>query len=279
MLGVRTSNLAFEARMPGHSGQLQPGTGNRPIHSYGPWYRGRYDAISVGIRGRLGKRFTLETFYTWTDAVDNALRSNFVSEVQTGAGAGSLGSNGPTDSFVGVPPVVTDSATGRTNANGAFTASNGNPVPQAGIFYNGANLDRGPSDLSLKHTLLIHGTASFPWRLQISGICRVQSGFHFSSSPLTPVDVDGDGLLNGIDFMAGRNHFTAPSYVNLDVRFSRKFSIKDKVWVQVIVEFFNLLNEANPAAVQQFQNLSTPLGKPLQSLPGREGQGGLRIEF
>src|SRR5207244_1401608 len=101
MLGVRTSNLAFEARLPGHSGQLQPGTGNRPILSYGPWYQGRYDAVSIGIRKRLSQRFTLETFYTWVDAVDNALNSSFVSEVQTGRGAGSLGSFGPTDSFVG----------------------------------------------------------------------------------------------------------------------------------------------------------------------------------
>src|SRR5712691_7006367 len=30
-----------------------------------------------------------------------------------------------------------------------------------------------------------------------------------------------------------------------------------------------VLNRANPAAVEQFQNLSIPVGKPLQSLPGR----------
>jgi hypothetical protein len=279
MLGVRTSNLAFEARLPGHSGQLQPGTGNRPMLSYGPWYQGRYDAISIGIRKRVSKRFTLETFYTWSHAVDNALNSSFVSEVQTTRGAGSLGSFGPTDSFVGVPPIVTDSVTGHTNANGPFIASNGNPVPQAGKFYNGADLDRGPSDLALNHTLLTHGVITLPWQLQISGIFRAQSGFHFSAAAFTPVDVDGDGLLNGIDFGVGRNHFVAPPYVNLDMRFSKQFSVKERVRVHVLVEFFNLLNRANPAAVQQFQNLSTQLGTPLQSLPGREGQVGLRIEY
>lgn len=279
MLGVRTSNLAFEARMPGRSGQLQPGTGTRPIFSYGPWYQGRYDAVSIAARKRLSKRFTLEASHTWANAVDNALNSSFVSEVQTSRGAGSLGSFGPTDSFVGVPTVVTDPATGQTNANGPFIASNGNPVPQAGKFYNGANLDRGPSDLARKHTLLVHGTINLPWQLQISGIFRAQSGFRFSAAALTPVDVDGDGLLNGVDFLAGRNKFIAPAYANLDMRFSKRFGIGDRVRMQVIVEFFNLLNRANPAAVQQFQNQSTPLGRPLQSLPGREGQGGLRIEF
>jgi hypothetical protein len=280
MLGVRTTNLAFEARIPGHSGELQPGTGTRPILGYGPWFQGRYDAISVGIRERLSKRFTTEAFYTWTNAVDNALHSSFVSEVQTGLGAGFLGANGPTDSFVGVPSLVADPATGKSNANGSFIASNGNPVPQAGKFYNGANLDRGPSDLALNHTLLLDGTVQLPWKFEIGGIFRVQSGFHFTDSALVPADVDGDGLRNGVDFLLGRNHFQAPAYANLDARFSRRFRIGERVRLQAMLELFNLLNRANPAAVEQHQNVaSTPLGEPLQFLPGREAQVGLRIEF
>jgi outer membrane receptor protein involved in Fe transport len=280
MLGVRTVNLAFEARMPGHTGELQPGTGTRLIQSYGPWYQGRYDGISVGVRKRMSKRFTTEAFYTWSNAVDNALHSSFVSEVQTGLGAGFLGANGPTDSFVGIPPLVTDPVTGKTNANGPFIASNGNPVPQAGKFYNGANLDRGPSDLALNHTLLLDGTVQLPLQFEISGIFRAQSGFHFTDSAPVPADVDGDGLRNGVDFLVGRNHFQAPSYGNLDARFSKRFGIAERVRIQALLEFFNLLNRGNPAAVEQFQNVSsTPLGEPLQYLPGREGQVGLRIEF
>jgi hypothetical protein len=279
MLGVTTSNLAFEARLPGHSGQLQPGTGNLPILSYGSWYQGRYDGISLGIRKRMSSRFALEAFYTWANMTDNALNSSFVSDVQTGRGAGSLGSYGQTDSFVGVPPTVTDPVTGQTNANAPFIASNGNPIPQAGLFYDGANLDRGPSDLSVKHTVLMHGAVSLPWQLELSGIFRAQSGFHFSVAAPTPVDVDGDGLLNGVDFLAGRNHFVAPPYINVDMRLSKRFSLKEKIRAQFIVEFFNLFNRANPAAVQQFQNLSIPVGKPLQNLPGREGQVGVRIDF
>src|SRR5207253_7243726 len=122
-------------------------------------------------------------FHTQASAVDNALNASFVSEKQTGRGAESLGSYGPTDSFVGVPPVVTDPSTGQTNANGRFIASNGNPVPQAGKFYNGADLDRGPSDLALNHTLLVHGTVQLPWQSAISGIFRAQSGFPFTGSP------------------------------------------------------------------------------------------------
>jgi hypothetical protein len=59
ILGIRTTNLAFQARLPSHSGQLQPGTGTRPILSYGPWFDGRFDAISIGVRKRMSQRFTL----------------------------------------------------------------------------------------------------------------------------------------------------------------------------------------------------------------------------
>ena len=65
-----------------------------------------------------------------------------------------------------------------------------------------------------------------------------------------------------------------------DVKVSVLSVIGEKVRLQAIFEFFNLLNRANPAAVEQFQNVSsTPLGEPVQYLPGREGQVGLRIEF
>jgi len=193
--------------------------------------------------------------------------------------SGSLSVKGPTDSFVGMVPVVKDPVSGQTNANGPFTASNGNPVPQAGRLYNGANLDRGPSDLAVNHTLLLDGIVRLPWRFEASGIFRAQSGFHFSAALPTLVDVDGDGVLNGVDFRSGRNALVGPAYANLDARFSKRFPIRETGRVQVLFEFFNLLNRANTAAVEQLQNVSTPLGTPLQRLPEREGQVGVRIEF
>jgi outer membrane receptor protein involved in Fe transport len=279
ILGVRTANLAFAARLPGHTGELEPGTGTRPILSYGPWYQGRYDSIIAGIRKPMSGRFTLEASYAWTQATDNDLHSSLVSEVQTGLGAGLLGVQGPTDSFVGVPPVVTDPVSGRTNAQGPFIASNGNPVPKAGRFYNGANLDRGPSDLALNHTVLFDGILRLPRQWEMSGIFRAQSGFHFSDVLARPVDVDGDGIFNGVDFFTGRNHFQAPPYVNLDARFSKQLTLGEKARARVMIEFFNLLNRANPAAVEPYRSMPTPFGKPLQYLPGREGQLGAQIEF
>ena len=58
------------------------------------------------------------------------------------------------DAFVGRVPLVIEPITGQTNANGSFIAANGNPVPQAGIFYNGPDFDRGRSSLALEHTFV-----------------------------------------------------------------------------------------------------------------------------
>jgi len=285
ILGVRDTNLAFEARIPGHSGELVPGTGARLIFGYGPWYHGTYDAFTIGYRKRMSKRFTLEANYTWTREIDNALNSSLVSDLQTGLGAGFASSNGPTDSFVGTTTLVADPKTGKTNANGPFTASNGNPVPKAGITYNGPELDKGPSDLALKHTFLAHGLVELPWKMSFSSIFRAQSGFPYSAVfAANPPDVDGDNHFNGVDFTKGRNHFTAAPFVNADIRLAKRWDFGERVKLQAYLEYFNLLNRANPAAVNGIpptgSNSNAPrFGQVLQVLPGREGQVGLRIEF
>jgi hypothetical protein len=153
-------------------------------------------------------------------------------------------------------------------------------VAKAGTFVNGPDLDNGPSDLSLNHIFQVNGLVDLPWKFQISGIFRAQSGFHFSQNDALNRDPDGNGNFNGIDFTAGRNHFTAPPYVSLDTRFSKRFDIGERVKIEVLFEFFNLLNRQNPASVFNRQGIAaTPFGTASQILPGREGQIGFRIEF
>lgn len=279
ILGIRNTNLAFEARIPGHTGQLQPGTGNVIVQGYGPWFAGTYNALVVQVRKRFGSRLTINASYTFTHATDDA-PPDLVSANQVGAGLGfAANNNGALDSYVGVVPVVTDATTGKTNANGPFVASNGNPVPQAGKFYNGSKIIDGPSDLALDHTFLLHGILNLPKGFSLSSIFRAQSGFHYSASAVNSVDVDGDGLFNGLDFTQGRNHFTAPAFVNLDMRLAHQFKIKERATFHSYVEFFNILNRANPAAVQTLPGQPAAFGSVLQVLPGREGQIGIRLEF
>jgi outer membrane receptor protein involved in Fe transport len=284
---VRATNLAFIARMPGFANTLDPGTGPKKIESYGPWGAGTYDGFTVGFEKRMSHNFTLQANYTFTHANDDVLNSTLASEIQNGEGVNFLAIAGLSDSYVGIVPTVTDANTGQTNTNGPFINSEGNPVPKAGTYYNGALIDKGPSDLSLNHTFLLHGIWQLPWKFEFSGIFRAQSGFHYSVSPADGgSDFDGDGLFNGqgLDFagqgaLFARNSQTAPAFVNLDMRIAKRFNIGEHVKAQALFEMFNLFNRDNPAAVQTLQGGTPPLGSTLQYLPGREGQIGLRFEF
>jgi hypothetical protein len=262
LLGLRETNISFASRAA--SRQFLPPFTAGPIRTFGPWYEGTYDGFVVSFTRRFARRFTLSGSYAFADETDNQL------------GIDSL----PSDSFVGIAPVVTESGTGRTNLNGSFVRSNGRFVAQANTFVNGPDLDKGPSDLSVDHTFQLNGLVELPWQLQISGIFRAQSGFHFSRQALALEDPDGDGTFNTIDHGPGRNAFTAPSYVNLDLRFAKRINITERVRLQALFEFFNVFNRQNPAAVQIQQNIAnSPFGSLRQVLPGREGQVGLRLEF
>ncbi len=262
LLGVRETNIAFSSRASSRS-FLPPFTAG-PIQTFGPWYEGEYDGLIVSFTRRFSRRFTLSGNYAFAEETDNQL------------GVTTL----PSDSFVGIAPLVTETGTGRTNASGSFTRANGRFVAQAGTFVNGPDLDKGPSDLSVAHTFQINGLVELPWQFQVSGIFRTQSGFHYSRQPLALEDADGDGTFNAIDHGPGRNAFTSPAFINLDMRVAKRFNITERVKVQALFELFNVFNRQNPAAVQVQQNIvNSPFGSLRQVLPGREGQVGLRLEF
>lgn len=267
LLGVRVTNLPFRARVVGRV--YDPPFTAGPINTFGPFFKGKYDGLVLGLNSRFAKRFVVGTSYSYAKATDNSLGINAL----------------PSDSFVGIVPVVTEASTGQTNANGSFTTAQGRFVAQAGTFLNGPDLDKGPSDLALDHVFQVNGLVDLPWKIQIGGIFRAQSGFHFTratalGAPLSQGDPDGDSTVNGLDVKAGRNAFTAPDFLNLDMRFTKRFDIGERVKLQLLFEFFNLLNRQNPAAVQTQEGITgQPFGKATQVLPGREGQFGFRIEF
>lgn len=272
ILGIRQTNLPFDARLPGMAFGL-----SAAVNGWGPWFSGTYDAGILTLSKRISHRFALGGSYTYTNETDNALCENlFTNIVSITAG----GACYPDDSFIGVPPVVTDPVSGKTNAQNSFVAANGNPVPKAGVFYYGPNLDKGPSAFALKHTLEAHGQVRAFWGVEFSSLFRIQSGFHYSRLLTDLLDVDGNQSFPGIDFVAGRNHFTAPRFENLDLRISKRFVIRERFKAQVLFEFFNLLNAANPAAIQANTNIvNSPFGSPTEVLPGREGQVGIRLDF
>jgi TonB-dependent receptor-like protein len=270
VLGVRQTNLAFASRI--HNDSTVPF-----VNGFGPWYSGVYDAGILSFEKRFSKRFTVGGSYSYVSENDDALNSNLATGALSAAGNGF-----PTDSFRGIVPVVTDpgSATcpSKTNSNGSFTACNGNFVPQAGKFYDGAKLDSGPSDFALRHTFQIHSLVELPWKIQLTNIFRAQSGFRYSQSAAAPIDQDGNSNFGGRDLQTGRNQFTAPPFVNMDMRISKTWVIREHIRIQGLFEFFNLFNNGNPAAIQSQESV-VGFGTISQRLPGREGQVGLKIEF
>lgn len=277
ILGVRETNLPFAARIANSGGGLTQ------VNGFGPWYGGTYNGGILSFEKRMSRRFTIGGSYAYVSEIDDALNSNLGTDAIGG------GNGFPTDSFRGVPPVVTDPGTAtcpsKTNATASFFACNGNFVPKAGVFYNGATLDSGPSYFALRHTFEAHGLVQLPWKIQFSSLFRAQSGFHYTQNGLVPLDQDGNQNFNGRDLKTGPNAFTAPHFLNMDMRIAKTFRINEHVKAQALFEFFNLFNSGNPAAVNLNQNHSTLLpGEPVfgtvsQRLPGREGQVGLRIEF
>jgi Carboxypeptidase regulatory-like domain/TonB dependent receptor/TonB-dependent Receptor Plug Domain len=271
ILGVRETNLPFDARIHNSGGGLIQ------VNGFGPWYGGTYDGGILSFEKRLSKRFALGGSYAFVSENDDALSSNL------GTGAIGGGNNFPTDSFRGIVPVVTDPGVpgcpSKTNANASFVACNGNFVPQAGKFYNGALLDSGPSDFALRHTFEVHSLLQLPWKVQLSNIFRAQSGFPYTASAKIPLDQDGNNNFNGRDLQTGRNAFTAPPFVNMDLRVARTWVFRERIRVQGLFEFFNLFNNGNPAAIQIQQSTGPLFGTISQRLPGREGQVGLKVEF
>jgi hypothetical protein len=275
LLGVRLSNLAFRSRVAGIGRSFDPPNTTGEIRTFGPFFEGNYDALVINFNKRLSNRYLIGANYTYAKATDNSL---------------GIGTN-PTDQFIGIVPEVFEpcptsnpGCTRQNNLNGPFISRNGNLVQQAGTFHNGPDLDEGPSPLALEHIFQVNGLVELPWQFQISGIFRAQSGFRFSRFDELSRDPDGNGNFNSIDFTAGRNAFTAPAFINLDLRFSKRFDFGERVSVQLLLEFFNVFNRQNPAVVQNRADSPLrpnlrPFGTANQVLPGREGQVGIRVSF
>ncbi|MDE1175836.1 MAG: TonB-dependent receptor [Edaphobacter sp.] len=279
ILGVRVTNLTFGARTP--DGESTYTNGSQSVLGYGPWFGGFFDGLTVELKKRMSHHFQGALVYTYAKQWDNMLNSSLNTSAQTN-GMGLTYSAFPTDSYVGAVPNYTDPVSGKNNSNSGFIASNGNYIPKAQSHYNGANLDYGPSDLSIPHTFLAHGIYELPYGFQLSSILRMQSGFAYTLTSTDPPDVDGDGLYGARDLDTIRNGQRVAKFVNMDVRAAKTFNVMEKKKLSLYFEMFNLFNNANIAGIYQYHNPdSTGTTPPTtkQNLAGREGQVGLRFTF
>ncbi len=137
---------------------------------------------------------------------------------------------------------------------------------------NHPELDWGPSNLSVPHVGVVSGTALLPGDVRFSGNLFWRSGNAFS--PRGIVDTDGDGLVDQRDLSVPRNSFRTDPFFQLDLRAEKAFLVKSGHELRLLVDVFNVSNEANVAGVNAVAGPG--FGVPNSFFPGREVQLGIR---
>ena len=143
------------------------------------------------------------------------------------------------------------------------------------------DFDRGPSDLSVRHSFVASGHVGLPWEVMVSAVAQATSGVYFSAAGL-PIDYDGDGVASFRPPGTGRNEFRGPKTFNLDLRVEKTVPIGPTDRLGLLAEFFNLTNAANPSLINNGFVGGSPapdFGTTRVPLPGREMQIGVRYWF
>ena len=141
--------------------------------------------------------------------------------------------------------------------------------------------DRGHSDLSVPHSLVVSGLVRLPGDVVASGIAPATSGTFFSASG-APIDYDGDGILSGWPPGTERNEFVGPKMFNVDVRVEKGFVFGHGYRVSALVELCNLTNARHPLLINSAYidgRRGPDFGSTRVPLPGREIQLGARVAF
>ncbi len=113
----------------------------------------------------------------------------------------------------------------------------------------------GPATHDQRHRFVLSGLVELPLAIRVSAIFTAASGRPFT--PLAGFDFNGDG--NGGAFppdrarrnpadaasSVGRNSETTASYVNLDLRLSKRFKFGRSAGIEAILDVFNATNRVN----------------------------------
>jgi hypothetical protein len=204
----------------------------------------RYDGLTVSVNKRAGKWATARASYTLSKALDDS--GNF---------------------FFSTP---------QDNSN--------------------LSAEYGLSDNDQRHRLTLSGTLEAPSSDASTSapfIRRAFSGFalsyiftYSSALPfniLTGTDRNNDTNANDRPVGVGRNTGRGFNYASLDLRLARKFSLTERVRLELLAEGFNVLNRANLQLPNNvFGAGATPLaafGRPNAAADPRQLQFGLRLDF
>ena len=115
--------------------------------------------------------------------------------------------------------------------------------------------ERGLATQDQRHRFVLSGIYNLPRAFQLSAIMAAGSGQPFS--PLAGADLNGDGDAGGFpsdraredpadaSTSVARNSERTAAQFTIDVRVSRRFTVRNRFTLDTIVEAFNLLNRAN----------------------------------
>jgi carboxypeptidase family protein/TonB-dependent receptor-like protein len=146
-----------------------------------------------------------------------------------------------------------------------------------------ADNQENPTRTDNRHRVTISGVYSPGWDLRIAPVFRYKSAQPFNI--ISGVDTNRDGLV--WDLPAGvetLNSGRGESFMQLDLRVSKRFKFGSRSAIEVIAEGFNLTNDTNPGSYVANQTLAT-FGTPtafagdFQRGEQRLFQLGARFEF
>ncbi|MGD0126091.1 MAG: TonB-dependent receptor [Terriglobia bacterium] len=124
--------------------------------------------------------------------------------------------------------------------------------------------DFGPSGEDVTHRLVVAGIFRLPGGFETSLLSQAESARPITLT--TPVDVNGLGdslddraVVNGVE--TSLDEFRGTPYIQVDMRVSRPFNVREGWVVMPFIEFFNLFNRNNPGAnyVTNLAALPTPV--------------------
>jgi hypothetical protein len=103
--------------------------------------------------------------------------------------------------------------------------------------------DYGPSGEDVRHRFVLAGTVYIPGGFELTTMTQAESARPFT---ITTADNSQRISFNGIP--TALDAFRGTPYIQMDLRITRPFKIRDRWEVRPFAEFFNLFNRNNPGA-------------------------------
>lgn len=147
--------------------------------------------------------------------------------------------------------------------------------------------ERGRSDLDRRQRFNFAGKFNLPWNMRAGAVLTFATGAPFNIT--TGFDDNGDGTVNDRPLGVTRNTGRGPGLAQVDLRFSRLFSIatpfkkrvrpgRDFRNLEISLDLFNAFNHTNFADIIGVQS-SPRFGMSTRALPARTLQLSGRYRF